>query len=922
MRPFTTAAAAGLALLALAHATPAQEGGRARADSVPDAKRETARQDAQQRDTAAARPPTPPDTAGPLTRFTRGFPLRNLGPAAFAGRITAVAVPRGSRRTIYLGTAGGGVWKSGNAGITWAPVGDSLGVSSIGDVAVAPSDSGVVWAGTGERNSLRSQFWGNGVHVSADGGKTWRHAGLEATRHIGRIVIHPTNPNVVYVGALGHLWGPNRDRGVYKTTDAGRTWQKVLFVDDTTGVVDLAMDPSNPEVLYAATWHRLRWGGSHMEGAGAGSGIWKTADGGRTWTRLNDPRLRNGLPTGDLGRIGLAVSEKDPRTVYAVIAVDRGVTDVRKAPFGGVFRSDDAGATWRHVNDLAANPHYYYDEIRVDPTNAEHVWVAASPLLESKDGGRSFEPDSLARVHVDNHALWIDPADPAHMLLGNDGGLYTSYDAGKAWEHHAIPVGQFYTVAVDSSVTPYRVCGGLQDNGVWCGPSATRDTLGITDADWYPVNGGDGMWVQVPAHDPYTFVSESQFGSISRYDARTGERDDLQPLSLDAGRRSGFEYRWGWTAPLVLSQHDTTVLYAGSNHLMRMKLRGEDWEVLGPDMTRAGRESPEPDTGSTSYHALFAIGESPRTGQVLWTGSDDGLVWLSRDAGRTWTNVTGRFPRGAPTRCFVSAIAPSHFADGTAYLVYDCHHRDDYAPHVYRTADFGQSWTDVGRGLPAEGGSLTVFESPRNPRLVWVGTATGAWVTTDGARTWQRFGKNLPPVPVMMFGMSNAQHDLVLATHGRGMWVTNVAALEEPADSVLADRARLFAVAPAFQYRYVDTYPSFGAKPNVFPNPPRGAVIQYWLKEAQPAAVDLVITDAHGQQVRKLTGAGYAGLQRVTWDLNRDRPRPRELGGPLGGDLRRVEPGEYTVTLEVGGRKMQQKVTVRAWPATPYVPIR
>jgi photosystem II stability/assembly factor-like uncharacterized protein len=919
MRPFPTWPAAGLAALMLAPSAPAQQGGRVRADTVPAAQRETARQGAQQRDTTAARP-TPPDTAGPLTRFVRGFTARNLGPSAFAGRATSIAVPRGSRRTIYLGTAGGGLWKTGNAGTTWSAVGDSLGVSSIGDVAVAPSDSGVVWVGTGERNSLRSQFWGNGVHVSTDGGKTWRHAGLETTKAIGRIAIHPTNPNVVYVAALGHLWGPSRDRGVYKTTDAGHTWQKVLFVDDTTGFVDLAMDASNPDVLYAASWHRLRWGGSHMEGAGAGSGIWKTADGGRTWTRLTDPRLNNGLPPGPMGRIGLSVSEKNPRTVYAVIAVDRGVTDVRHAPYGGVYRSDDAGGTWKQVNDLAANPHYYYDEIRVDPTNPEHVWVAASPLLESKDGGRSFEADSLHRVHVDNHALWIDPADPAHMLLGNDGGLYISYDAGKAWEHNPIPVGQFYTVAVDSSVAPYRVCGGLQDNGVWCGPSVTRDTLGITDADWYPVNGGDGMWVQIPAHDPYTVFSEYQFGTVSRYDLRTGERDDLQPLSLDAGTRSGFEYRWGWTSPLVLSQHDTTVLYAGSNHLMRMKIRGEDWEVLGPDMTRADRRGPEPDTGSTSYHALFAIAESPRTGQVIWTGSDDGLVWLTRDGGKTWSNLTGRFPRGAPTRCFVSAIAPSHHADGTAYMAYDCHHRDDYAPHVYKTTDFGQSWTEIGHGLPADAGSLTVFEDPRNPRIVWVGTATGAYVTTDGARTWQRFVRNLPPVPVMMFGMSNAQRDLVMATHGRGMWTVNVAALEDASDTLVAEKAHLFPVTPAFQYRYVDTYPSWGSKPVVFPNPPRAAVVQYWLKEAQPAGVDLTVSDAQGQVIRHLSGPGYAGIQRVSWNLDRDKPRPREMGGPAeNADLRRVLPGEYTVTLEVGGRKLQQKVTVRAWPDTPRV---
>jgi photosystem II stability/assembly factor-like uncharacterized protein len=657
-----------------------------------------------------------------------------------------------------------------------------------------------------------------------------------------------------------------------------------------------------------------------MEGVGAGSGIWKTADGGRTWTRLTDPRVRNGLPTERMGRIGLAVSEKDPRTLYAMIQVDRGISDVRAAPYGGIFRSDDAGATWTHVNDLAANPHYYYDDVWIDPTNREHVWVTASPLLESKDGGRTFEQDSLARVHVDNHALWIDPADPSHLVLGNDGGLYASWDKGRAWEHYPVPIGQFYTVTVDSSMAPYRVCGGLQDNGVWCGPSASRDTLGITDADWYAVNGGDGQWVQIPPHDPYTIYSEYQYGAMSRFDLRTGKRDEIQPLSLDAGAQSGYDFRWGWTTPLVLSQHDTSTLWVGSNYLIRMRNHGEDWQVVGPDMTRASRRNPEPDTGATSYHALFYIAESPRSAQVMWTGSDDGLVWLTRDGTRTWTDVTGRFPRGAPTHCFVSAISPSHFADGAAYLAYDCHHRGDYAPHLYRTADFGQTWTAIGRGLPAEGGSLTVLEDSRNPRLVFAGTAVGAFVSTDGGDTFRRFGKNLPPVPVTMFAMSERQRDLVVATHGCGVWTANVTSLEELTDAALAEPAHLFSVPPVTTYRYVDTYPSFGSHPFVAPNPDRGAVITYWLKDAQSAAVDLLITDARGDTIRKLSGPGYAGIQRVTWDLTRQRPRARGLGDPTSpAELRRVDPGTYTVTLDVGGRKQRQAIVVSDWPQTPYV---
>jgi photosystem II stability/assembly factor-like uncharacterized protein len=877
-----------------------------------------------------ARAATPrPDTTAPakdaLTRFLEGFTYRNVGPAAYSGRVTSLAVPRGTPypKTMYVGAAGGGVWKTVNGGITWQSASEGLGVQTIGDLAVAPSDSGVLWVGTGEKNSLRSQWWGDGVYKSTDAGKKWTNTGLADTRSIGRIVIHPTNPDIVYVAALGHLWGPSPDRGVYRTGDGGKTWAKVLFVDDTTGFVDLEMEPGNPDVLYAAAWHRLRWGGSHMQGVGRGSGIYKTADGGKTWTKLTDPSRKTGLPTDRMGRIGLAVAPSNPKVVYAVIQVDRGVTDDEQGRYGGVFRSSDAGASWTQVNDLQAVPHYYYDAIRVDPTNAEHVYVLFSPLLESKDGGKTFARDSLHLVHVDNHALWIDPADPKHLVLGNDGGVYRSWDGGRAWEHMQLPIGQFYTVIVDSSQVPYQVCGGLQDNGVWCGPSATRDTLGITDADWYPVNGGDGMWVQIPANDPFTVYSGWQYGHISRLDLRTWTRVDITPLALDAGQDSGYPYNWGWTTPILVSQHDPTVLYLGANHLIRLTQRGDDWAVLGPDMTRANREHPAPEVGHTSYHAVFAIGESPRSSNILWTGSDDGLVWVTRDGGKAWSDVTGNLPKGAPTSCWVGAIVASSHAEGTAYLVYDCHFRDDYQPHVYRTDDFGKTWTEVGRGLPRDQGSLTVFEDPRNARLVWVGTATGVYVTTDGGKAWRRFGKNLPATPVEAMALSYAQRDLVVATHGRGIWITNVAPLEEVSDSLFTSAAHLFGVPPAYQYRQRDTHPDFGSRPFVGPNPPRGAVIAYYLKNPEPDGIKLAVTTVAGDTLRRLTGPGYAGVNRVTWDLTRDKPRPRELGGPTSAaDLKRVEPGEYVVRLTLAGRTLEQRIVVHDWPADRLGRIR
>jgi photosystem II stability/assembly factor-like uncharacterized protein len=905
MRP-TRLEIAGSLLLVLATPLPAQRGRQQPPARPTAAAPDTTRQDSTRRD--------------PLTRFVESTNIRLVGPAAYSGRVTAIAVPASREprpKTFYIGSAGGGVWRTTNGGVTWQSTSTGLGEETIGDLAVAPSDSNILWAGTGEKNSLRSQYWGDGVYKSTNGGRAWTNMGLGDTRAIGRVVIHPANPDIVYVAALGHLWGTNSERGVFKTTDAGRTWSKVLFVDDTTGFVDLEMDPSNPEVLYAAAWHRLRWGGGHMEGVGASSGIYKTTDGGATWTRLT-----NGLPSGRVGRIGIAISAQNPNLVFAMIAVDRGVNDPAQGRFGGVFRSSDAGATWTQVNDLAANPHYYYDEIFVDPTDSNNVYVTSAPLLHSRDGGRTFAPDSLARVHGDYHALWIDPLDPTHLIIGNDGGAYVSNDRGRAWWHMPIPMGQFYTVIVDSAQTPYQICGGLQDNGVWCGPSRTRDTSGIADADWYPVNGGDGMWVQIPPNDPTTVYSASQFGNVSRLNLRTWDRDGIQPLSLDAGAESGYEFTWGWTAPILLSQHDSGTIYVGSNRLFRMRRGGDDWETLGPDMTRTPRQAPTPEAGNTSYHAIFSIAESPKSAAVLWTGTDDGFVWVSQDTGRTWNNVTANLPRGVPNTCWVATIAASYHVEGTAYVALDCHFRDDYQPHVLVTTDFGRTWTDIGQGLPAGRGSLTVFEDPRNPRLLFVGTSNGVYTTVDGGRRWLRLGRNFPNVMVERMALSFAQHELVIGTHGRGVYVADVGALEEMTDSLLTESVHLFPPAQAFQYRQRNTWPSWGSHPFTAPNPAR-APIAYYVRDVQAEGVRLVITTAAGDTVRTLNGPGYPGLQRVTWDLLRDRPRPRELGGPTApADLRRVQPGEYVIRLTLGERRLQQRIVVRDWPADPLGRLR
>ena len=833
----------------------------------------------------------------------RPFRFRFIGPANTSGRITAFAVPRQEGgKTIYAGTAGGGVWKTVNRGTTWQPIWDDQSFASIGDVAVAPSDPDVVWVGTGERNSLRSQGWGDGVYRSTDGGRSWAHVGLDETREIGRIVPHPSDPATAYVAAMGHLWGANPERGVYKTTDGGASWQKVLFVNDTTGFVDLQMDPTNPDVLYAAGWHRLRWGGGRMEGAGEGSGIFKSTDGGRSWTELTDPALANGLPSRNLGRIGLAVYPRDPRIVYAVIQAAHGAVNAGVSPHGGVFRSDDAGLSWTRVNDVSAVPDYFYNEIYVDPVDPDRVWLNGTFLMLSTDGGRSFSRFELGNVHVDHHAFWIDPDDPESLALGTDGGVYLSYDAGESWQHEAIPIEQFYEINLDTTKVPYHVCGGLQDNGVWCGPSRTREEAGITSRDWYAVNGGDGFHSAVSPDDPSIRYAESQYGNLSRFDVATGERTSIRPTAEDAGAESGYEFRWDWNTPFVLSQHDPTVLYLGGNFLFRLTDRGNDWRILGPDMTRQSRWSPESQPTHTSYGALHSIAESPLDPDVLWTGSGDGLVWTTSDGGRSWRQVTDAIPDEAPKQCFVSEIEASPHDAATAFVTFDCHRRDDYRPYVYRTRDAGRSWTDVSGDLPDGGASYVVRQDPVNPDLLFVGTEQGLFVSNEGGGHWVRLKNDLPVAAVRDMDFALRENELVVGTMGRGVHILDVAPLRELTPATLRSAAHLMAVEPARVFERTDTYESFGDDFLTAPNPVDGAVITYYLREDQGRDVALAIRGPGEEVVQTLTGAGRPGVHQVVWNLRTREPRPRELGGPTSAEaLRTALPGSYTVEMNAGG---------------------
>jgi photosystem II stability/assembly factor-like uncharacterized protein len=845
----------------------------------------------------------------------RQLAWRAIGPAVMGGRIDDVAVDERTPSTIYVGAASGGVWKTTNQGITWTPLFDQQGVASIGDIALSPSQPDLVWVGTGEPNNRQSSTFGDGVYKSADGGRTWAHMGLRDTQHIGRVIIDPVDPDVVYVAALGRLWGPNAERGVFKTTDGGRSWTKVKFVDQDTGFVDMVMDPANRHVLYAAAYQRRRapWG---YNGGGPGSGIYKTTDGGRTWAHLT-----NGLPQGIVGRIGLAIYRRDPRVLYAT---------VEHRPDGGTYRSDDGGETWRKMSSVNPRP-MYYSKIHVDPTNDQRIYVLGASLFMSTDGGRSFADPVTGRaganetmsptydvgVHGDHHALWIDPANPKHLILGNDGGLYFTFDGGIAWDKvNNIPIAQFYGISVDMA-TPYNIYGGLQDTHSFGGPSATRHYLGILNDDWVQINTGDGMYAQADPTDPDTIYTESQDGTLSRFHRPTGDRKAIKPTPPPGEP----PYRFNWTSPLVISPHDPKTLYFGGNRVFRSTDRGDTW-TAGPEITRAenrdelpimgvkaGREVLAANDGVSFWGTVTTLAESPVQAGILWAGTDDGLVQLSRDAGKTWTDVTGRVP-GPPRKGRISRVEPSHRDVGTVFVSFERHQDDDFAPYLVMSRDFGQTWKALTAGLPAIGWINVVKEHPKSPNVLFVGTETGIYTSLDGGAGWTRFTEGFPTVPVDDIVIHPRDGDLVVATHGRALYVLDdVAPLAALTSEVAATELHLFAPRPAVEFQPWK-HESYGAqRAFIGPNPPYGAILTYYVKGADAAGAAIVVSDASGAVVRNLEGKADPGFNRVVWDLRTGAP-PILTGqrGPL------VTPGTYSATVRVGARESKAAITVTPDP--------
>jgi photosystem II stability/assembly factor-like uncharacterized protein len=845
------------------------------------------------------------ETAAFDPKLLDALPVRAIGPANMGGRITDVAVVESKPAIMYLATASGGLWRTVNNGTTWKPVFDQEATVSLGAVAVARSNPDIVWVGTGEANARNSVSWGDGVYKSMDGGKSWTHMGIKDSRHIGRIVIHPKNPDIVFVAALGHLWGPNKQRGLYRTTDGGKTWDAFKTIDADTGFIDLVMDPSDPDTLYAAAYQVRRdafSGGNPAVQFGASSGLYKTEDGGDTWQRLTA-----GLPERPLGRCGLAVYRKDPRIVYAVIQTDKtsastagqGPKKGDKVETGGIFRSEDKGRTWTKLNDLCPRP-FYYGQIRVDPNDDRRIYVLGIALHVSNDGGRTFPGGSGAPgVHPDHHALWIDPHDSDHLVLGNDGGLYFSYDRGATWEHVAnLPIGQFYAVGVDMR-KPYRVYGGLQDNGSWGGPSATENAEGITNADWYRVMGADGFYCQIDPTDADTVYAEGQYGMLRRINIRTGDSVDIRPRPSTGAPA----YRFNWNAPILLSPSNPRTLYYGGNHLYRSVNRGSEWETISPDLTH-GKPGPSDNTG----HTITTIAESPLRPGVLYVGTDDGRVHVSRNGGADWTDLSAKIP-GVPPERWITRIECSHFAAGTAYLSIDRHRHDDLAPYVFKTTDYGASWQPLASDLPPGGPVHVIREDPRYSSLLYAGTEFGLFFSPDAGAHWYRVRNGLPTVAVNDVVVHPRDRELVIATHGRSMYVMDVAPLQALTPKVLEAEAHLFDVKPATLFFYRGSHGWSGARSFAGANPPYGAVIYYYLKAAANKPVRISIADALGNPVAELEGAKEAGLHRVVWNLRLLVPV-----GPMG--LLRPGPsvpaGDYAARLKVGERTLVQRIRVAA----------
>jgi photosystem II stability/assembly factor-like uncharacterized protein len=870
--------------------------------------------------------------------------FRQLGPASTAGRVSDLAVYEANAAVFWVGTAHSGVWKTTNNGTTFEAQFQNQGLMSVGDVAVSQSNPDLVWIGTGESNNRQSTSWGDGVYKSADGGKTWVNMGLRTSKHINRVLIDPRDNNVVFVAATGSLWGPGGERGVFKTADGGKTWKPVLKVDDDTGANDLAMDATNNRVLYASTYQRRRTA-CCMNGGGTGSALWKSTDGGETWTKL-----KGGFPEGPLGRIAVDVYRRRGNVLYALVEGPTpaagargagapaageegpGAQPAQAAQAGGgarggggpvnnqptgLYRSDDSGATWKKVNNTNPRP-MYFSQVRIDPNDPEIVYLGGVGLHQTFDGGKTIATDAAVMTHDDVHAIWIDPANSNHVLIGHDGGISVSYDQSKTWIFTPnLPIATFYHVSYDMA-TPYNVCGGMQDNYDWCGPSQVRGSSGIANHEWNTVQGGDGFVVLQDPTDYRIAYTESQDGNMVRLDRVTFETLSIRPTPGQGEPALRFQ----WDTPLTMSPHDPKVIYAPAQKVLRSPDRGQSWTVVSPDLTANGNREEivtmglkgaeitlAKHDGIANWPAITTFAESPKQPGVLYAGTDDGRLAVTKDLGKNWSQVIDKVP-GLPKGIYVSRVAPSRFDAGTVYVTFDGHRQNDFEPYVYASADFGQTWTPIVADLKGEI-ARTITEDLKNPDVLYLGTETGLFVSIDRGKSWNRLRANLPTVRIDEITLHTRDNAMLLATHGRGIWVLdNLAPIQEYAAAQAAADAKLFTPSPTTMYRRPardHNYEFWGDQTFYGENPPQAAVIQWYLKK-NVGDVKLKISDAiSGKDIREVSGqalasSNKAGMQSACWDL-----RVQSLPTPAAGQGRagRGEAGGPPSPAAAGGQGAQ-----------------
>ncbi len=888
--------------------------------------------------------PTPTPTPDPMASGVfSGLRFRSIGPAVTSGRVIAFAVDPNDRTKYYVAVASGGVWKTVNAGTTWTPVFENEGAFSIGAVALDPKNPSTVWVGTGERNSQRSVGYGDGVYRSDDGGKSWRNVGLKTSEHIGRIAIDPRDSNVVFVAAQGPLWSAGGERGLYKTTDGGKTWKAVISISENTGVSDVVIDPADPDTMYAATWQRRRHFYTLING-GPESAIHKSTDGGNTWTKL-----RSGLPPGDLGRIGLSISPANTNVVYATVEASGNLS--------GIFRSNDRGATWERTSPSIAQG-MYYGQIVADPKNVDRIYIPNVVFQVSDDAGRTQRALGERLKHVDNHAIWVDPNNTDYLLVGCDGGVYESFDRGSNWNFKAnLPVGQFYDVTTDNAVPFYHVYGGLQDNNSIGGPARTRNSAGILNSDWYTTNGGDGFTSRIDPLDSNIVYAESQNGGLVRFDKRTGERVSIAPIE----GKDIESQRYNWDSPLIISPHSNTRLYFAGHKLFKSDNRGDDWKVISGDLSRGldrnalpvmgkvwGPDAVAKNQSTALYGNASALSESPKKQGLLYIGTDDGLIQITENDGQSWRKVDKI--AGVPENSYVHRVLASQHDAGTVYALFNNHQNGDFKPYPMKSTDTGRTWTSIKGNLPERGSVYAIAEDHVNPNLLFIGTEFGIYFTVDGGAKWVQMKSGLPTIAVRDIAVQKTENDLVLGTFGRGIYILDDYSLLRQVDRAMIDKGSvMFPVKDALMYNRSNSSfaGSQGASFYTAPNPAYGASITYFLKESpktlkqkrqeaereaerkktafryptiaelraeaeeEAPSIIFTITDAEGSVVRRITAPAGQGVQRVVWDMRYTAPSisaapPQGAGGPPdggGGGFGQgpqgqfVMPGKYSVSM-------------------------